>query len=78
LLAPPLWLTAGLVLLIARIHPELHRLLLATSSGATVSAFRERIAAWGPWAGLASILLTVLLTFLPFPSDPLIIAAPQP
>src|SRR5579859_4330425 len=69
-----LWLIAAGALAAARLHPALHHALLVISSGVTADRLRADVAAWGPWAPGVSVAIMVVLTFLPFPADPLIIA----
>ncbi|MHB8732940.1 MAG: TVP38/TMEM64 family protein [bacterium] len=69
-----LWLIAAGVLTVARLHPALHHALLVISSGVTADRLRADVAAWGPWAPGVSVAVMIVLTFLPFPADPLIIA----
>ncbi len=69
-----LWLIAMLALAIARIHPAIHHAILVISSNLTIDRLRADIAPWGPWAVAISILAMVVMTFLPFPADPLILA----
>jgi len=65
---------AAAIVAIARVRPEIYHLILVISSGLTVDRLRELIAPWGPWAAVASIVIMIVLTFLPLPADPLIIA----
>jgi uncharacterized membrane protein YdjX (TVP38/TMEM64 family) len=69
-----LWLIAALGLALARVHPAIHHAILVISSGLTVDRLRADIAPWGAWAAAISILAMIVLTFLPFPADPLILA----
>jgi uncharacterized membrane protein YdjX (TVP38/TMEM64 family) len=43
-------------------------------SGLTIDQVRSAVAAWGPWGPIASIVITVINTFLPFPMDAMIMA----
>lgn len=69
-----LWLLAAALLAVARLHPAIHHWLLVLSSGMTADRLRAYVAGWGALAPAASVALMVVLTFLPFPADPLIIA----
>ena len=69
-----LWLLTAAGLAFARLYPPLHHGILVISSDLTVDRLRAMVASWGPSAPLLSIALMVVQTFLPFPSDPLIIA----
>jgi uncharacterized membrane protein YdjX (TVP38/TMEM64 family) len=43
-------------------------------SGLTIDQVRSAVAAWGPWGPIASIVITVVNTVLPFPMDAMIMA----
>jgi uncharacterized membrane protein YdjX (TVP38/TMEM64 family) len=47
---------------------------LSAWSSVTIDHVRTAVAQWGPWAPVTSILITVLNTFLPFPTDLIIVA----
>jgi uncharacterized membrane protein YdjX (TVP38/TMEM64 family) len=74
IIRPLLWLVAALTLAVTRIHPAIHHAILVVSSDLTVDRLRAEIAPWGPWAVGISVLAMVVMTFLPFPADPLIMA----
>jgi uncharacterized membrane protein YdjX (TVP38/TMEM64 family) len=40
----------------------------------TIDHVRSAVAEWGPWGPIASIVITVINTFLPFPMDAIILA----
>jgi uncharacterized membrane protein YdjX (TVP38/TMEM64 family) len=40
----------------------------------TIDQIRSAVAEWGPWGPIASIVITVINTFLPFPMDAMIMA----
>jgi uncharacterized membrane protein YdjX (TVP38/TMEM64 family) len=40
----------------------------------TIDQVRSTVAGWGPWGPIASVLITVINTFLPFPMDAMIMA----
>lgn len=40
----------------------------------TIDHVRSAVAGWGPWGPIASIVITVINTFLPFPMDAMIMA----
>jgi uncharacterized membrane protein YdjX (TVP38/TMEM64 family) len=42
-------------------------------SALTIDQVRSAVAAWGAWGPIASILITVINTFLPFPMDAVIL-----
>jgi uncharacterized membrane protein YdjX (TVP38/TMEM64 family) len=69
-----LWLIAAVILAVTRVSPALHHEWLVLSSGLTIGHLRAYVARWGPWAPGVSMLIMVIQTFLPFPSDPLIMA----
>lgn len=69
-----LWLLAAVALAVARAHPAIHHAILVISSGVTVDRLRADIAPWETWAALISILIMIVLTVLPVPADPLIMA----
>jgi uncharacterized membrane protein YdjX (TVP38/TMEM64 family) len=43
-------------------------------SALTIDHVRRTVAEWGPWGPLASVIITVINTFLPFPMDAMIMA----
>lgn len=43
-------------------------------SSVTIDHVRSAVAGWGPWGPVASIIITVINTFLPFPTDAMIVA----
>jgi uncharacterized membrane protein YdjX (TVP38/TMEM64 family) len=43
-------------------------------SGLTIDHVRALVDGWGPWGPLASIVITVINTFFPFPMDAMIMA----
>jgi hypothetical protein len=47
---------------------------LSAWSSVTIDHVRTAVAQWGPWAPVTSILITVINTFLPFPTDLMIVA----
>ncbi len=47
---------------------------LSAWSSLTIDHVRRAVAQWGLWAPVTSILITVMNTFLPFPTDPIIVA----
>jgi uncharacterized membrane protein YdjX (TVP38/TMEM64 family) len=61
-------------LVFARVQPLLHRALLEMSSGMAAVHVRTFVASLGPSAPAASVLAMVLMTFLPFPASPLVMA----
>jgi uncharacterized membrane protein YdjX (TVP38/TMEM64 family) len=69
-----LWFTAAAALAVARVHPALHRALLDLSAGLTAGHVRAYVLSLGPAAPAASIFAMVVMTFLPFPANPLIMA----
>jgi uncharacterized membrane protein YdjX (TVP38/TMEM64 family) len=69
-----LWFAAAAALAIARVHPAIHHTLLELSAGLTAGHVRAYVASLGPAAPAASIFAMVLMTFLPFPANPLIMA----
>jgi uncharacterized membrane protein YdjX (TVP38/TMEM64 family) len=69
-----LWVGAAVALAIARVHPAVHHALLTLSSGLTAGHVRAYVASLGPAAPAMSVLAMVVMTFLPFPANPLVMA----
>jgi uncharacterized membrane protein YdjX (TVP38/TMEM64 family) len=69
-----LWVAAAVALAIARLSPAIHHALLVLSGGLTAGHLRTYVASWGVLAPAVSIILMIVMTFLPFPAEPLILA----
>jgi uncharacterized membrane protein YdjX (TVP38/TMEM64 family) len=69
-----LWVAAAIALAIVRLNPAIHHALLVVSSGLTAGRLRAYVESWGIFAPAVSVLLMIVMTFLPFPAEPLILA----
>jgi uncharacterized membrane protein YdjX (TVP38/TMEM64 family) len=69
-----LWIHTVTALASAYVQPAFHHAQLELSSGMAAVHVRAFVASLGPAAPAVSVLAMVLMTFLPFPANPLVMA----
>jgi len=63
------WAAAATVLVAIAFSPDARRLILAGIRQVDIPHLRTAIGAWGAWAPVASILLMMIHTVVPFPAE---------
>lgn len=69
-----LWGALAVVLVLAWVHRDVRQLGLSVPSHRAVLHLRSLMVRWGAWAPVASVVLMVAHTFVPFPADLLLVA----
>lgn len=68
------WAAIAVLLILAWARPDIWRLVHAAPPRIHFGPIRDLILRWGPWAPVASVLLMIGHTFVPFPAEIMIAA----